>query len=189
MVQLVNSMRVILICGKARSGKDTVAKIMSECISTDFMGNKRLNNIIIPNAKSVKRVATEKFNWNGVKDQEGRQLLINITERGYKEDEYHWEKETYLDYLMSKVSGMDTLIIPDWRYMSTLNYFSRVLKVEEIITIRVTRQDTDSKGTHVNHSSENDHLGFMSDYVINNDSTMEQLSKEVSKLCKHIDRR
>jgi len=116
--------KIILINGKARSGKDTLASLIR-----GILGHRKV--LIRPNAYSVKECALKYFSWNGAKDTKGRQLLIDITNLGYKQDPYHWEKLT-LKHTLDK-DNYDYLIIPDWRYMSTYEYFKS--EGYEVITI------------------------------------------------------
>ena len=122
-------MKIILINGKARSGKDTLASLIKGQLL-----NKKV--LIRGNAQTVKDCAKKYFNWNGAKDTKGRQLLIDITNLGYAQDPYHWDRLT-LKYALDK-DNYDYLIIPDWRYFSTYEY----LKEEgyEVITVHRHRE-------------------------------------------------
>ena len=120
-------MKIILINGKARSGKDTLASLLKGKLS-----DKKV--LIRGNAQTVKDCAKKYFNWDGKKDTKGRQLLIDITNLGYKQDKYHWDRLT-LDYALQK-DNYDYLIIPDWRYISTYEY----LKEEGFDVITIYRQ-------------------------------------------------
>jgi hypothetical protein len=122
-------MKIILINGKARSGKDTLASLIK-----GQLPNKKV--LIRGNAQTVKDCAKKYFNWNGTKDTKGRQLLIDITNLGYAQDPYHWDRLT-LKYALDK-DNYDYLIIPDWRYFSTYEY----LKEEgyEVITVHRHRE-------------------------------------------------
>ena len=122
-------MNIFMISGKARSGKDTLAGLRK-----GQLPNKKV--LIRGNAQTVKDCAKKYFNWNGAKDTKGRQLLIDITNLGYAQDPYHWDRLT-LKYALDK-DNYDYLIIPDWRYFSTYEY----LKEEgyEVITVHRHRE-------------------------------------------------
>lgn len=120
-------MKIILINGKARSGKDTLASMIK-----GKLGDKKV--LVRGNAQSVKDCAFRYFNWNGEKDTKGRQLLIDITNLGYSQDPYHWDRMT-LEYALKR-DNYDYLIITDWRYMSTYEY----LKSEGYEPITIYRQ-------------------------------------------------
>ena len=117
-------MKIILINGKARSGKDTLASLIKGVLS-----DKKV--LIRSNAQTVKDCAFKYFSWNGDKDTKGRQLLIDITNLGYSQDPYHWDRLT-LNYALDR-DNYDYLIIPDWRYMSTYEYLKQ--RGYDVITI------------------------------------------------------
>lgn len=101
---------VILINGKAQSGKSTLAELLASKIQ---------NSKVIHNADSVKELATNFFGWNGVKDDDGRELLIGISEVGYDYKDNFWEYKT-----LSKIEDKDeVIIIPDFRYEQTYHFF------------------------------------------------------------------
>ena len=63
--------KIILIHGKARSGKDTVAEMIRNNCKV-----RGLSSAINSNAHSVKEVAREVFSWDGVKDERGRRKWL-----------------------------------------------------------------------------------------------------------------
>lgn len=175
-------MKVILICGKARSGKNQLAEYLKHYLDRDDEGNFLERSLIRGNAQSVKDRAIKYYNWNGEKDQKGRQLLIDITEKGYAQDKFYWEKETFTEAIIHKEftnANCEYLIIPDWRYAQTKDYFEKV--ADKVIAIRVTRPNLE-KGTHDDHSSENDFLNFNIDMEAPNTRDLENLKK----VAKHI---
>ena len=166
---------IFLICGSARSGKNQVADYMKECIDYYFSTERTL---IRGNAQTVKNIAKNKYNWDEEKDEKGRQLLIDITNEGYDKDRFYWEKETLCAFGIHNHYNpeVDYLIIPDWRYSQTEEFFKEFLpsSVYKVTTFRVTR-DNKPKGTHENHITENDFKGFEVDYEISNNGTLEEL--------------
>ena len=179
-------MKVILICGKANSGKNQLADYLKECLDVDSTGMYFDRTLIRGNAQSVKDRAENDFNWNGVKDQKGRQLLLDLTDEGYSKDPFYWEKETFTEAIMySEFSNRNCeyIIIPDWRYASTLTYFDRV--ADEVTTIRVNRPNN-NEGTHKNHHTENDFEGFEVDFEVNNDKDLEALKGQAKRICSQM---
>ena len=67
-------MKVILLSGKARSGKNTAAEVIL----------KEYTGIPFAFADDIKTVAYKYFGWHGEKDELGRKTLA-----GHR---YHWEK-------------------------------------------------------------------------------------------------
>lgn len=175
-------MKVLLICGKAGSGKDTFAKLLELYLDLDVRGNYHERTYIRGNAQSVKDKAVQQHNWNGVKDSKGRQLLIDITNEGYNDDIHYWEKKTFLEAIMYKEfinKRCEYLIVPDWRYPQTLDYFKKV--ADEVITIRVTRPNN-VEGTHNYHVSENAFESFKVDHEVLNDKDLDSLKKVAKKI-------
>lgn len=112
---MTNKPLIILINGKARSGKNELAEIIKK-------HNKHLNVDIIGNADAVKDISSEIFGWDDIKDEKGRRLLINVANTAYAYDKYFWEKRTE----SAIVFGYDDIIIiPDFRYINTYEYFTK----------------------------------------------------------------
>lgn len=177
---------LVLICGKAGSGKNTLADLIKKHLDTEPTGKVREKTLIRGNAQSVKDEAIKKHNWNGEKDAKGRQLLLDITEEGYKKDKFYWEDMTFTEAIMYKEftnKYCDYLIIPDWRYANTLEYFKD--RFDNVLTIRVDRPNND-RGTHKDHSSEKDFMDFDVDLVVENDKDMVKLDKIAKKIARNL---
>ena len=94
-------MKLILVSGKANSGKSETSRIIKEYLdnSKPFAKNYCKNHTkVIPLAEPVKLIAQTLFNWNGEKDKTGRDLLINIgtyigRNQGYKLGDYFFGKD------------------------------------------------------------------------------------------------
>ena len=63
-------MRVITISGHAQNGKDTFAKMVSE-----KLGKKGYRVLVTHYADLVKYICKMFFDWDGQKDDHGRELL------------------------------------------------------------------------------------------------------------------
>ena len=78
---------IIPIMGKARNGKDSFAKFLKEEIE-ERTGE---NVLIIRYADYLKFVLEKYFNWDGNKDEKGRNLLQHIgTDTCRKNNENVW---------------------------------------------------------------------------------------------------
>lgn len=184
----VRNMKVVLICGKASSGKSTFAQFLKENFDLDNRAMYFDRTLIRHNAQSVKDKATKDFKWNGVKDYKGRQLLLDLTEDGYAKDQFYWEKETFTEAIMYKEftnKNCNILIIPDWRYPSTKDYFEKV--ADEVVTIRIENPNLE-KGTHDDHVSETMFKNFDVDYTIYNSTdltNLRKMAKEIVRRCNY----
>ncbi|MBO8161138.1 MAG: hypothetical protein H0Z24_05830 [Thermosipho sp. (in: Bacteria)] len=173
-------MKLILINGESKSGKNTVAKMMYEKLSR-IVGEERV--LIIENANKVKELAIEFFNWNNIKDEKGKQLLIDITNTGYNYNPTFWEEKTLRSilYYTETISPLDYVIIPDWRYENTYNYFSQNPLIESVKTIRVERPNYDNGYSDKikNDLSEIGLRNFNFDAYIINCGDLEELEEKV----------
>lgn len=172
---------VVLLSGKAGSGKDTVANFIAR--------NAKYDSIIsLHFAMPVKFIAKNDFGWDGNKDEKGRQLLQLIGDGGRKYNPDIWVNEL-LNSLNSFVrdyasSSKLLVLIPDTRYKN------EVMKLLEwgdifhnrVFTVRIERPDFDNGLTEeqLKNSSEVDldNWGIW-DVKIVNDSSLEDLQVSV----------
>lgn len=61
-------MKIVIINGSARSGKDTFCEMVGEYAEKGTLST----------VGAVKHIARQYFGWNGIKDEKGRQLLSDI---------------------------------------------------------------------------------------------------------------
>ena len=173
---------IVLINGIARSGKDTFAEMLvPHLCGTDKTG------FILPNAFGVKEVASKVYGWNGVKDERGRSLLIDITNTGYKYDPMFWEKyaNNHLKSLEKQINqNFDFVVVPDFRYPITQRYY--IALGYRVITIYVARPDFDNElGVNKYDVSEMP-MDIDFDYTVINDSDLEALEEYAKRIAKDI---
>ena len=168
-------MKIILINGKARSGKDTLASLMKGKLS-----DKKV--LVRGNAQTVKDCARKYFGWNGEKDTKGRKLLIDITNLGYAQDPYHWERQT-LKYAVDK-DNYDYLIITDWRYMSTYKYFKS--RGYQVITIHRHRDIDNGLDESLKNDISEQGFNMTYDFSIHNRGSIEELHPVVDYVVDRI---
>lgn len=172
--------KIVLISGKAESGKDTVANILMRKCMSEVCYNLHI-------AGNVKRIARESFGWDGLKDERGRALLQLIGDGGRTYNPDIWIDEFLLDLdtILYQNLGVDFfVVVPDVRYKN------EVIKLldwghknnVEVYSVRVERPQHKSKLTkeQLLNSSETDldNWGFW-DVEILNDSTKENLEHSV----------
>ena len=168
------STKIILIAGKAQHGKDTVAKILKEELEKG--GNKVL---ITHFAALLKFICKEYFQWNGEKDEKGRQLLQYVGTDCIRKKRPHF----WVDFVMELISFFDKewdyIIIPDTRFK---NEISANFKGNLVRTVKVERLNFESPLTPQQqlHPSETDLDDFnYFDFIIRAESGEENLRKEV----------
>ncbi len=153
--------KIVMISGKANSGKDTMAATLKEMMELD---NKKV--LITHFADLVKYVCRTYFNWDGNKDEDGRSLLTYIgTDKVRAMYPEFWVKFIF-QILMVFQDQWDYVIIPDLRMKNEYEYF---LDSEfEVTTIRLNRLGfenalTDTQRAHISETQMDD---YKFDYTV-----------------------
>ena len=173
-------MRVILVSGKAQSGKDSTAFIMRELLE-----KQQKKVLIIHYADNLKLFAKNYFGWNGIKDEDGRKLLqwlgTDVIRKNYK--------DTWVDMIIALLKGIQTLydyiIIPDVRFP---NEVDKMCDNFDCITIRIIRPNFDNGLTdeQKNHPSETALDDYPMEYELINDGDLENLLETTKTFLKNI---
>ncbi len=190
-------MKIIMISAKSQHGKDTVAKLMKE--ELEQKGKKVL---IIHFADLVKHYAYDYYNWNGNKDENGRNLLqtIGTTILRARWPEY-WAEIVgkFLDAigdLEDTNYGFNYVLIPDWRFINEFEIVSQYAELfnNPVTTIRVERYNKD--GTYYKnpnmtiyqylHISECQLDDFNFEWIISNRGTLDDLRDSINLILEHI---
>ena len=173
-------MRVILISGSARFGKDSAAFIMKELLE-----KQKKKVLIIHYADNLKLFAKNYFGWSGQKDQKGRELLqwlgTDVVRKNYE--------DTWVDMIVALLKGIKTLydyvIIPDVRFP---NEIDKMCDNFNCITVRVIRPDFDNGLTdeQKNHPSETALKDYPMEYELINDGDLKKLLETTRTFLKNI---
>lgn len=181
--------KLVLISGKAGSGKDTVGNMLyNQLLQLGY------NSKILHFADDVKKIAIKEYSWNEKKDDKGRKLLQDIGDAGRNYDPYIWVNKVYSQ--LNNPENMDSIVIvPDTRYINEIDYVNIYNLNSEIpieaITVRVrgnhgkSLNEIKSKSLQ-NHSSETELDIYKFQCSINNYSTIENLRDSVTELTKYI---
>lgn len=175
-------MKIINISGKAQHGKDTTALILKEKLESK---NKKV--IITHYADLLKYEAKQFFNWDGNKDEKGRQILQYMgTDVIRKINPGYWVN--FIKEFMSMFENeWDYVIIPDCRFPNEIeawgidNWFN--------IAVRIIRDNFISNLTpeQLNHPSETALDDYEFDYYIFNSDDINYLNKEVDYLVEWLE--
>ena len=173
-------MRVILISGSARFGKDSTAFMMKELLE-----KQKKKVLIIHYADNLKLFAKNYFGWSGQKDQKGRELLqwlgTDVVRKNYE--------DTWVDMIIALLKGIKTLydyvIIPDVRFP---NEIDKMCDNFNCITVRVIRPDFDNGLTdeQKNHPSETALKDYPMEYELINDGDLKKLFETTRTFLKDI---
>lgn len=173
-------MRVILISGSARFGKDSTAFMMKELLE-----KQKKKVLIIHYADNLKLFAKNYFGWSGQKDQKGRELLqwlgTDVVRKNYE--------DTWVDMIVALLKGIKTLydyvIIPDVRFP---NEIDKMCDNFNCITVRVIRPNFDNGLTEEQkkHPSETALDNYPMEYELINDGDLEKLLDTTRTFIKNI---
>ena len=160
--------KIILISGKARSGKDYCAELLKNKLEKE--GYK----VVIDRfAKYIKSYLKDYYGWNGVKDEEYRHKLQWLGTERIKQDlnfkSFH-AKRLAEDFQIFE-NEFDYFIVPDTRFPDEIYTMLSAFGKDKVITIRVNRIDKDvtkDLGELSKHSSEVALDDFKFDYMITN---------------------
>lgn len=124
---------VILISGKAGSGKTTVADMLEE----KFLDIPSLRVFRYAFASPLKFIAEAYIGWDKKKDDKGRKLLQEQGRIGREYDENIWVKH-FLNQLDKKagVLPFNVAIIDDWRFPNELAYLQKNPMLD-VLTVRI----------------------------------------------------
>lgn len=136
--------KIIMISGKAHSGKDTLANFLK--IKFENEGKKVA---IIHFADYLKFLCEKYFDYNPVKDIKNRNILKSIGEEARKNNSEFWCEicGQVIDGIL--LPHFDVIIIADLRRLNEYYYISSYFEDEiEIYTIRVNRKNNPVFSNH-----------------------------------------
>ena len=177
-------MKIILIGGKANSGKDSTAEYIDE-----YYRSRGLDVVNIQIAFYIKMYAKEIAKWDGDNETKPRQLLQDLgTELIRKQiDEYFFIKRIIQDIdIYSRY--FDIITISDGRLPE--EFASIKLAYPETVTVHVTRPGyvshlTKDQKAHVTEALVDD-IDY--DYEVVNDGTLDDLQKKAIELVQTIEK-
>ena len=163
-------MKVILLSGKARSGKNTAA----EMILREYTG------IPFAFADDIKRVAYNYFGWHGEKDELGRKLLqdIGTTGRNYNRD--IWANKV-VDKIQECSSDNQLAVVTDTRYPNEIQRIKHVFS--DVVTIRITRGSVE-KLKHPSETALDQWTDW--DYLVENNGNLEEFQRKILEIMEGI---
>lgn len=175
----VNKPKIILISGKAQSGKDTFAKFFKE--RARELGKKCF---IIKYGDLLKYVLKTYYGWNGEKDEQGRYMLQHIGTDVLRANSPNVWVNCVIELVRAIAKGYDYVLIPDTRFVNEIDQWWDT--EFDYITVKVERKNadgsefdnglTEEQKKHISETALDDYLF---DYTIMNDNT-EELFKDSS---------
>lgn len=169
--------KVYILSGKAKSGKDMVSKII-----TDHYKNKKC--ISISYSYYLKDYIKKITGWNGSEDDKPRDLLQQI---GIELIKNKINNRLFINRLLEDIEVFsyfyDVIIVTDARLKEEIEIPKQ--KLDNVITIRINRDDIDNKLTseqksHVTETALDNYSDF--DYIVDNNKDYKHLEQEVLKI-------
>lgn len=174
-------MKLILIGGRARSGKDTFADYLyDELVKED----KKVCKIQI--SQYIKYYATKYFGWDGSEETKPRDLLQHL---GTEIIRNKIDKYFHINRLVQDIKVLsyyyDYFIVSDVRLPEEIEIPKR--EFEDVVSIKLKRESdelNDAQKLHITEVGLDNYDDF--DYVIDNSSTLDDLKDEAINLLKKI---
>lgn len=162
---------IVTISGKAESGKDTLANMMiSHCEDAGYKA------CIVHYADLLKYLAKQYFGWNGVKDEQGRQLLQHLgTDVVRANNKSFWVEMAYA-IIASVLCEFDVVFIPDARFPNEIDFWKK--RNGLLASVKVERPGYSNHLTEEQqrHPSETALENYVFDYVVEAEN-IEQLKE------------
>lgn len=161
-------MKVICISGKAGHGKDTAANFIKEQldmkINHDYFSRVRIAHF----GDLVKHVARVFFDWDGQKNEYGRELLQTIGTDIVRAEEPDYWVGFIADMLEFFEQAWDYVIIPDARFPGEIEHL--IKRGFDVTHIRVIRENyiSDMPAELQNHESETALDDYIPDVYVHN---------------------
>lgn len=166
--------KIFILSGKAKSGKNYVADIISDYYK---------NSIQISYAYYLKQYVKKISNWDGLEETKPRTLLQSLGIDLIKKI----DKELLIRRVMEDIKiysyFFDVIIVTDARLKEEIIIPKNLF---DCITIRINGKDNDLTLEQKNHITETDLDNYKFDYVINN-VDINKTKEEVLKLLGGID--
>jgi len=139
--------KIILISGKAESGKTTLSNMMKRDLEAS---GYRVT--IISFASYLKNIAKEHFGWDGVKDDKGRTILQEVGTNKVRVRNPNFWVETVYNFIETFSDDFDYFISDDVRFPNEIEFFRNL----DVMAIRLHRVNHVSKldGIQLQHPSE-----------------------------------
>ena len=167
-------MRIVLISGKARSGKDVTAKIMEEYL---LKAGKRV--LITHYADFLKEFCRINYGYRGIKDTADRYILQHVgTDIVRRNNPDAWVN-IMVELLRGVRTEFDFVLIPDVRFENEIDVMRR--NFDDIFCLDIVRNNFDNGLTMSQklHPSEMGLPECKFDKIIYNDGDLSDLERSV----------
>ena len=176
---------IFLICGRARHGKDEIAKIIKE-----YYHQKDMDTMNLRYAHYIKEYAKNITDWDGSEETKPRALLQML---GTDIIRKRIDKDLFIHRMIDDVTVygyfFDVITVSDGRFVDEVVKLKKAFP--NLITIHVNRPHFESclAKEELAHPTEHGLDDFHDyDYEIENDGTLEDLKTKVIQILERIDK-
>lgn len=177
----MKKLKIFLICGKARQGKDTIASIIKENYES-----KRIKTISLSYSYYIKDYAKRIIGWDGSEETKPREFLQFISTDLIKNK---IDKNFFVRRMIEDIKVFsnyyDIIVIPDVRLRSEIDMIRE--EFEDVCAIHVERTNFESELTleQKQHYTEIDLDSYDNyDYKVINDGSLEDLKTKIINILK-----
>lgn len=171
---------VIVLSGKARSGKDTSLEILKR--KYEQIGKKVIS---LYYASYIKEYAKKISSWDGNDENKPRALLQEL---GTDIIRNTIDKNFFINRIIEDIKVyskfFDIIIIGDARFPEEIDYIKNEFK--NVISVHINRKDmnllTKEEKKHVTETALDNYKRY--DYEINNDGSIEDLKTKLEEIIK-----
>lgn len=174
-------MKIILIGGKARSGKDTLADFIIEELE-----KKERKVCKVQVGQYIKYYAEKYFGWDGSEETKPRDLLIKIgTEIIRKKIDPDFHINRLIEDIKVLSYFYDTFVVSDIRFPVEIEKPKK--EFDNVITIKTIRESDELNEKQKGHITETGLDNYNSfDYIVDNSGSLEDLKEQAIKIVKEI---
>lgn len=173
-------MKIILIGGKARVGKDTMADYLVENLDN----KDKICRVQV--SQYIKYYAQKYFGWDGREETKPRELLQEL---GTEVIRNKIDPNFHIDRLVQDIKVLsyfyDTFIVSDIRFPVEIEKVKE--NYEDVVTIKVIRDNeilTDKEQAHATETALDNYNDF--DFIVDNNGSLEELKEKTLEIIQKI---
>lgn len=171
-------MKVFMICGKARAGKDT----MGDLIYSKLEKNHKICKLQI--AQYLKYYVMKYFGWDGEESTKPRDLLTHL---GTDIIRKKINPDFHINRLIEDIEILsyfyDTFIVTDVRFPVEIEKVKE--KFDDVVLIKINREEselTNEQKLNITETALDNYTDF--DYVVDNNKSLDELEQNTLSILK-----
>ena len=172
--------KIIILTGKAQSGKNISANIIKE-----YYEKKNKKTVILAYAKYLKDYAKEIINWDGKEETKPRELLQQL---GVELIKNQIDENMLINRIKEDIKVyqyfFDIIIISDARFETEIEEIKKENKVTVIKIEGKQNNLTLEQQNHITETALDNYNKY--DYIIENTKTLEELKNHIEKIMEEI---